>query len=541
MAVFFEEKEPAVVFAGCCKKRKVKIPNKAIVRELKKYSGVKDVEELDLSTNYVGTKQLMAIADFMKECECLDSLVASGLCCYHADLGGLWHGTKEGEVPTGNEAWAYLLETIKTHPSITSLDISNNDCGPLVGRLLEDAVKSNGNILDLKHENVLIDRETLDAVEGLVRRNVAEFWRAEKNGNMSDNDSDEGASFAQKAPEDDPFGNGAGYCFSFGAPNEEESKSPYVKGREAVQVVLSRRRSQRRADTTKTGRRVSRSCAPFNEEEVKTFTPPVHEKDPRTAAYLTELLKANLLFTHLHDAEMKVVVAALFKNEYEEGEVIMKQDDEGDNMYTIAKGSVDIIVNGTKVAERGEGVAFGELALMYNTPRTATVKATTRVVTWGIDQDTYRNIVMSVSIKRRNEYQEVLSKISFLSPLQQYEILQLADALETQEWESGDFILRYGDEGEYMYIILSGEVEVIGRDGSRKVKVCRWGQGSHFGELEFLNNHKAVADVVAVAPTLTARLNSRHFELCLGPIEEKLRKNVDTEAYSYYRQAGKVN
>ncbi|KAJ9446296.1 putative regulatory subunit of protein kinase a-like protein [Diplonema papillatum] len=87
-----------------------------------------------------------------------------------------------------------------------------------------------------------------------------------------------------------------------------------------------------------------------------------------------------------------------------------------------------------------------------------------------------------------------------------------------------------------MCIILSGEVEVIGRDGSRKVKVCRWGQGSHFGEV-----HKAVADVVAVAPTLTAPLNSRHFELCLGPIEEKLRKNVDTETYSYHRQAGKVN
>lgn len=53
-----------------------------------------------------------------------------------------------------------------------------------------------------------------------------------------------------------------------------------------------------------------------------------------------------------------------------------------------------VYVNGELVTNIGEGGSFGELALIYGTPRAATVKAKTDLKLWGIDRDSYRRILM---------------------------------------------------------------------------------------------------------------------------------------------------
>lgn len=51
-------------------------------------------------------------------------------------------------------------------------------------------------------------------------------------------------------------------------------------------------------------------------------------------------------------------------------------------------------MNNEWVTSIGEGGSFGELALIYGTPRAATVRAKTNVKLWGIDRDSYRRILM---------------------------------------------------------------------------------------------------------------------------------------------------
>ncbi len=55
-------------------------------------------------------------------------------------------------------------------------------------------------------------------------------------------------------------------------------------------------------------------------------------------------------------------------------------------------------MNNEWVTSIGEGGSFGELALIYGTPRAATVRAKTNVKLWGIDRDSYRRILM---VRRR--------------------------------------------------------------------------------------------------------------------------------------------
>lgn len=88
--------------------------------------------------------------------------------------------------------------------------------------------------------------------------------------------------------------------------------------------------------------------------------------------------------------------------------------DEGDNFYVIDQGEVEIFVNGELATTIGEGGSFGELALIYGTPRAATVRAKTDVKLWGIDRDSYRRILMGSTIRKRKMYEEFLSRVSIL-------------------------------------------------------------------------------------------------------------------------------
>lgn len=87
--------------------------------------------------------------------------------------------------------------------------------------------------------------------------------------------------------------------------------------------------------------------------------------------------------------------------------------DIGDNFYVIEAGAFDIIVGGTKVADFGDGtpnMSFGELALLYNSPRAATVVARTPSRLWAIDRKTFRGIVAKASYAQHSRLKTTLRR-----------------------------------------------------------------------------------------------------------------------------------
>ena len=84
------------------------------------------------------------------------------------------------------------------------------------------------------------------------------------------------------------------------------------------------------------------------------------------------------------------------------------------NNFVAIQGAVDIFVNENKVVSVGEGGSFGELALIYGTPRAATVTAASNVKLWGIDRDSYKRVLMESTMKKRNLYEKFLNSLSFL-------------------------------------------------------------------------------------------------------------------------------
>lgn len=156
-----------------------------------------------------------------------------------------------------------------------------------------------------------------------------------------------------------------------------------------------------------------------------------------------------------------------------------------------------------------EGGSFGELALIYGTPRAATVRAKTDVKLWGIDRDSYRRILMGSTIRKRKLYEEFLSRVSILESLDKWERLTVADALEPVGFDDGDTIVRQGEPGDDFYIIVEGTALVLQRraEGEEPAEVGRLGPSDYFGEIALLLDRPRAATVVAKGPLKCVKLD----------------------------------
>lgn len=161
----------------------------------------------------------------------------------------------------------------------------------------------------------------------------------------------------------------------------------------------------------------------------------------------------------------------------------------------------------------GEGGSFGELALIYGTPRAATVKAKTDVKLWGIDRDSYRRILMGSTIRKRKMYEEFLSRVSILENLDKWERLTVADALEPVNFEDKETIVRQGEPGDDFYIIVEGQALVMQNraEGEDSTEVGRLGPSDYFGEIALLLDRPRAATVVASGPLKCVKLDRARY------------------------------
>jgi len=257
-------------------------------------------------------------------------------------------------------------------------------------------------------------------------------------------------------------------------------------------------------------------------------------KDEKTLESLGKAISKNSLFLHLDEKERSDIFDAMFPSLAKKEDVIIQQGDEGDNFYIIDQGEVSVSIDGNSAGKLGEGGSFGELALIYGTPRAATVTAATEVKLWGIDRDSYRHILMESTVRKRKLYEEFLASVPLLEHLDKWERLTIADVLEAAAFEDKEEVVKQGEEGEAFYIIVEGSAVAtqIKKDGEQSQEVGNLGPFDYFGEISIILDRPTVATVTAQEPLKCVKIEKSRFDRvlkpCLGILEQNLKKYKST-------------
>ena len=106
-----------------------------------------------------------------------------------------------------------------------------------------------------------------------------------------------------------------------------------------------------------------------------------------------ELLKRTPLFAGCSKAELRALASSADELDLREGTVITREGRPGREFFVLVSGTARVTKDGKAIAELGAGDWFGEIALLTDTPRTATITATSPVDVLVITDRRFRNVV----------------------------------------------------------------------------------------------------------------------------------------------------
>jgi len=226
-------------------------------------------------------------------------------------------------------------------------------------------------------------------------------------------------------------------------------------------------------------------------------------------------LHAVPFFSELDVPSFGAVVESARALEPDPGTVLAQQGERGDSFYFVAWGRLRVtsVMQGSlrELARLHENSLFGEMALLSDRPRVATVEAAESAMLIEIDRQaleaaTAKAPGVKVALDRFAR-ERLIRNLLATSPLftpfskdQQAELLRRFEGLEIDPEVA---VIEQDRPGAGLYVVLSGELEVSARppDGSAPVRLGALGTGDIFGEMSILGDQPTSATVRATSPT----------------------------------------
>eukprot|EP00405_Crypthecodinium_cohnii_P057253 CAMPEP_0206625240 /NCGR_PEP_ID=MMETSP0325_2-20121206/64636_1 /ASSEMBLY_ACC=CAM_ASM_000347 /TAXON_ID=2866 /ORGANISM="Crypthecodinium cohnii, Strain Seligo" /LENGTH=1175 /DNA_ID=CAMNT_0054149423 /DNA_START=1 /DNA_END=3528 /DNA_ORIENTATION=- len=276
------------------------------------------------------------------------------------------------------------------------------------------------------------------------------------------------------------------------------------------------------------------------------WVPPVYPKTPEERKQLSEIIrtshdsKMHMLFGSVSKDTFEKIVDACESKVFEQGQHVIEQGDVGDFFYIVKSGFFDIFVSKgqdppKKVFQASTGFAFGELALLYNAPRSATITAAERSEVFALDRTAFRNLVIKSSEAQFKQRVEFLNGVDVFQVLNESERASLAEVLEEEEFADDEAIVEQGERDDKMFILLTGKAVACIKGEQGEVEVMTYATGNYFGEIALLSGEPRKASVYAVGPCTCLYIARPTFMRVLGSLSSFLERNIGR--YAKYQDA----
>jgi len=281
-------------------------------------------------------------------------------------------------------------------------------------------------------------------------------------------------------------------------------------------------------------RRFSVSAEASDQKSQEKFHKKVYPKSKEALERIKQSTADVFLFQGLDAEQRKLLIDAMFEKKCKAEDEIISQGDKGDYFYVVESGQYEVWKSANtrnpamgckKVFQYNGKGAFGELALMYNAPRAATVKALSDGVLWAVDRSTFRHIIVGCTARKRKRYDNFLKDVRLLRHCSDQLRASIADILETVTVMKGQYVFRRGDKGDHFYFVVRGEAVVTIGAGKEEKAVRTLKSGQFFGERAIMMNDTRSANVRVVSDKMDiAGMSSASFIRLFGSFQSVFRE-----------------
>jgi len=186
------------------------------------------------------------------------------------------------------------------------------------------------------------------------------------------------------------------------------------------------------------------------------------------------------------------------------------------------------------------GDCFGEIALLYMTPRTRTIRALTDAVVWVFDRSDFKQMMMGSVEDKNEEYVKYLDKIDILDCLATEEKKGLANALVKLRFSKGEFIMKQGDAASAFYILMDGHLSVsVDGEVTRQLSASSGSGAEYFGERALIEQKPRSATVKVESDSVDVLAWTKPASSCYLGLYTKSWKRVSQRMSSYANKEAK--
>ncbi|VEN61972.1 unnamed protein product [Callosobruchus maculatus] len=250
---------------------------------------------------------------------------------------------------------------------------------------------------------------------------------------------------------------------------------------------------------TRTKRQAVSAAPPLAGEQLQIKKIP---KTQRSRELIKSAILDNDFMKNLEVTQIKEIVDCMYPEEYKTGSIIIREGDVGSTVYVLEEGCVEVSRENKFLSTLTPGKVLGELAILYNCKRTATIKAATDCKLWAIERQCFQTIMMRTGLIRQAEYTDFLKSVPIFKDLPEDTLIKISDVLEETFYANGDYIIRQGARGDTFFIISKGTVKVTMKmPNSNEEKFIRTlGKGDFFGEKALQGDDLRTANIIVDDP-----------------------------------------
>lgn len=170
---------------------------------------------------------------------------------------------------------------------------------------------------------------------------------------------------------------------------------------------------------------------------------------------------------NVHEGESRIdlLLRAMERRVVEVGTLLIQEGEQGDEMYAVESGSMEVSIKNKFIRNLGPGNIVGELALLYSAPRSATVRCTSQCVLWSLHRHLFKHVqalASSASLLQRSTW---LHNCPLLSKLDPMDLPRLTSVLGQRTFEAGQVLVQEGAILPVVMLIERGTGVVLKQGG----------------------------------------------------------------------------